>query len=777
MNQRHPLLLLTVLALSLLSAVYGLGISFDRWVDSMVHSGNFAGIGPDGWISHQGRMDFPGLFNIGNRLTIQFARWRPPVAPKTIVKISVCSEPSGDFLIEGGTRIGLSLRGVCDPRRVSFDVPQPFVAPGRDKRELGAQIESLHIWSLLGVPLVASAHIAEVALALFLLALLVSFAFRHSLWGWLAAAAVPLAAFPMILVTPYGQLEQPQWLWALSVMLALGLCVGAARRGDKVGTAFSFVGSQPVDSRIWPMLVIGLVLAGAALRLYGIDFGLPNNYHPDEVPKVNAIEYMRAQGSLDPNYFLHPSLLLYVTYFTSTIVQYFDGGADFRISTFLAGRIVSALAGSASIYLLFLVGRRLYSSVVGVMAAAMLTFFPLHVTCSRYLKEDSLLCFFLLLSLVWMLKSVKEDNKWYLYLAAAAAGFSASTKYSGFLTAGVVVVAPFLRSQSWKPDRRFVEHAFWALLIVPLCFVIGSPFVVLNIRKFLSDFRFEKRHMLRGHTQAIDAWSQYWMYHFSRSVVPGMTAFGALAATAGMGVLLWRRRIEDLFVVGLILAFYLPAEWVKAKPAPQPERYILPCLPFMALAAAETVRILWCSKARLLALVGGAALCLLPMLRSLDLARDIKDDTRLQAARWMIEHLPKGSPIYLDWQPYTSYFTEDQFNVEFVFREGVVDLLTLTALKESGKKYLLISSLFYDRYFSDPNGDRAAKARLRGIFQGVPIIKEFLAPSGTYGFHNPRLTLFSLDPAEFAKLDAEIAAKGDGQQVATSNEAKTVFRW
>ena len=272
------------------------------------------------------------------------------------------------------------------------------------------------------------------------------------------------------------------------------------------------------------------------------------------------------------------------------------------------------------------------------------------------------------------------------------------------------------------------------------------------------------------------------MYHFSKSVLPGMTSFTALIGVVGMGVLLWRRRIEDLFIVGLILFFYLPAEWVKAKPAPQPERYIFPCLPFLALAGAEFVRIAYSARsfgsiAKLAGIVVGALLFISPAMRSLALARDIPNDTRLQAQQWMKANLPQGSSVYLDWQPYTSTFKPDEFAIDFVLRAGVSTKLQIANLKTSGHHYLLLSSLFYDRYFKDPHGDATAKARVRNVFIRVPIIKEFSAPTGTYGFHNPQLTLFSLRPEDFAVLEAELKRKESGEISYTSNRAKTRFAW
>jgi hypothetical protein len=88
-----------------------------------------------------------------------------------------------------------------------------------------------------------------------------------------------------------------------------------------------------------------------------------------------------------------------------------------------------------------------------------------------------------------------------------------------------------------------------------------------------------------------------------------------------------------------------------------------------------------------------------------------------------------------------------------------------------------LSSLFYNRYFSQPESQPTLRQRFREVFQRVPIIKQFEADSGTYGFHNPTLTLFSLSAEDFAKLDQERAMKVRGQLEYTSNDVRARAKW
>jgi hypothetical protein len=522
------------------------------------------------------------------------------------------------------------------------------------------------------------------------------------------------------------------------------------------------------------------LLVGAALRFYGIRFGLPSNFHPDEVPKVNAIMRMVDGNTLDPQYFLHPSLLLYLTYGMNHLLHLIGVEGSFRDTAFLAGRLVSAIAGVGSIALTYQIGKRLFSKETGVMAALLLAVFPLHVTCSRYLKEDSLLTFIVLACVLVTIVAVQTQRRALLLVAGLLAGCTAGAKYSGMLMAVVPASAPWLVSRSIKPDMRWIPWAAFAVLIAPLGFLCTTPYAVLNSAKFVKDFSAESRHMQTGHTVTITAWSQLWMYHFWRSITPGVSTFVAVAACVAFGFLLRRGRVEDLMVLGMALLFYLPAEYVKAKPAPQPERYILPCLPFLALGVAELLRSVSGYKQRTLqALVPVCVVVLvaMPAWRSVTLAHEVANDTRDQLASWMKANLPRGSKVLMDWKPYCPNFHGEFFEVEHIPRARIIPELDVAALRSSGADYLVVSSLFYNRYFSQPESEPILRQRFREVFQRVPIVTQYAAPSGPYGFHNPTLTLFSLNEQDFERLEAERSQKSRGEIAYTSNEVRARAKW
>jgi hypothetical protein len=768
-----------LLVLSAAAAVFGAGYSYHRIITPNSSRGEFHYVDRDGWIENRTFFDFRSLSPRGNLMKIRFKDWHPPGAEPAKIQVFVCGQLASAFQVAPGKVYNTYLKGACNPRRVTFKILNPFHT-AQDSRQLGAQIKSVSITSKLGIPIVGYRLLGSIFAAVFVLSLVCFMACRRSFFV-VNVLFVPCVGFMALSKGRNLEFGNSLALWFFTLSLAFGFwCAGSF--SDKVLHAKQTWldpgrggGAGIFSSIIILLIILGL---GGVLRFYGIDFGLPSNYHPDEVPKYNAVMRMVAHGDLNPRYFLHPSLLLYSTYFTNNLLHsigWFQGEWDSTL--ILAGRYMSAVAGTLSILFTFFIGKRLFSDRTGLIAAAVLAVMPLHITCSRYVKEDALLVAVILACVLALIKAVQDDRVDCFLLAGLLAGCSASVKYSGVLSAGIILFAPWLRSGSIIPNRRFLLWSLVALLYVVIGFIDCTPYSVLDSDLFLKHVGYEKSHMARGHTLSIDAWSQYWMYHFRRSIIPGMSLFTAIIAVMGAGLLFLRRRAGDLFLLFVIVLFYAAAEYVKAKPAPQPERYILPCLPFLAIAAGEFLRVLWGS--RFMIAVPFLVFCAVfsPAYRSVNLASEVPADTRMKMEQWMVRNLPRGSRVYVDWKPYSPRFWNNEFEMVYLDRARIIPSLDISLLISSEPHYLLLSSLFYDRYFSQPKADLIARERIRDFFGRVPILKHVESKYGTYGFHNPAVTLFSLNRTDFDKLRHELQLKRAGRLNATSNERKMKFRW
>ncbi|MCI5066419.1 glycosyltransferase family 39 protein [bacterium] len=725
--------------IAVFSTLVGLSLGYPTTLTPEKDYGVFRGIARDGWIENGAEIVLPRLASRGNRVDLAVKGWRPGGQPPAELVFSLCGKEVHRATVAEDQSIRVYLTGTCQPRRLEIAVLNPFLGGPTDPRELGVQLESLTLSSKLGVPVVAPEPVffltAFSLIALGILALLLPAA--SQLPVCLFAGAVSAWLIATTHISPISRLF-PLWMVWCTALLGV-LLAQRAEEGPSKGKR-----DTPILKSVEFVLFLGVLCVAGYLRFSDLSFGLPMNYHPDEVPKVNAIMRMYASDTLNPQYFLHPTLLLYCTYGMNMLFHLVGGATgEFQNSLVLAGRTVSALAGTLSVGLVYLIGKKLFSSRAGLVAAALLAVFPLHTTCSRYLKEDSLLTFFVLLSFLMIVFAFRGKKPVWLLAAGVFAGCSASVKYSGLLSVGIPVLGALCLEERWIPCKR----STWGFLIlgvvaVPLFALLCSPYIVLDNARFVKDFTSEQNHMAHGHYFAITPWAQYWTYHIDRSFYNGVTSPPFFVTFLALGFLAWKRKLSGLMVLALMAAFYFPAEYVKAKPAPQPERYILPCLPFAALAISGFLSAM--IKRSSLFWVASLVLLLAPAERAFRLHQDIVPDTRLQLAQWMDEHLPDQARIYVDHKRYSPELSEERFIVTYAPRGAAHRDLDLQLLAEQGHEYLILSSLWYDRYFSQPRTDQAVKQKIAKVFREGEVVRSFEAPSGTYGFHNPKLTLFRL---------------------------------
>ncbi|MFC2084239.1 hypothetical protein ACFLS9_04205 [Bacteroidota bacterium] len=68
---------------------------------------------------------------------------------------------------------------------------------------------------------------------------------------------------------------------------------------------------KKLSKKNWSLFAL-IILLAAGLRIWGIDYGLPYIYHPDEPGKVRIAQRMFKTGDLNPKYFSKPTFFIYL---------------------------------------------------------------------------------------------------------------------------------------------------------------------------------------------------------------------------------------------------------------------------------------------------------------------------------------------------------------------------------------------------------------------------------------------------------------------------------
>ena len=422
-------------------------------------------------------------------------------------------------------------------------------------------------------------------------------------------------------------------------------------------------------------VIIAILLLAAALRIWGIGWGLPNarhyfSYHPDETVVLGAatrIDFL--SGQLDPGFYNYGSLYIYLTAFAILLgsgwglinIPSKDLLSPEHIAEFakmyLAGRWVAVLLGIATVYLTYRLGSRAYGRRVGLLGALAMAVMPIHVMHSKFLAVDVPATFFVTLSLIFAMR-ILDGQRWKDYLLAGLfAGLAAATKYNAGLVIVGPIVAHFLADKS-KPAGRILSGKLVSMLGITVGgFLVGTPGVFLNWDKFSHDFAYEVIHVRTGHGMVFAGTGSGYLFHYISSLWYGMGIPFLAWATAGFIYAVVKRRSADLVLFSFVLVYYGVIGAAQVRFA----RYIIPLTPVLALFGArflvdalvskdKTGNQRWRNAGWLSAAVGAFVLTLFFSI-SID-ALCVHEDTRDIAADWIHSNVPYGSSIMFPTVPW-----------------------------------------------------------------------------------------------------------------------------
>ncbi len=399
-----------------------------------------------------------------------------------------------------------------------------------------------------------------------------------------------------------------------------------------------------------------ILAAGAALRLVPIWFGLPYQARPDEETSIGRA-FGILNGDLNPHYFIWPSVTLYlfaavIGIFSAVRGMFTDAHGTFATYALVTRGFV-ALAGTATILVLFRLAQRIAGDRVALLAAAFLAVAILHVRESHFAMTDVIMTLLLWMSLALVIRvAYMEDTergvpagavRW-CALAGLVGGLAVSTKYSAAPVAAAMAAVQLLwlwrqpgLALSWR--AWLPVAAFAAALLAGFC--LGTPYAILDYAKFSEDLRFNFEHLAAGHAPERETThlGRGWIYHAKRSLPYGVGVAAFVAALAGM-VPFARHYGRAAFVLGVFGAgFYLAI----GNGYTVFFRYVLPLIPLLCLFAAAGVHHVSEALARRVnlspvrALTVVAAATLLPGLvysAWLDLLL-ARTDTRVLASGWI----------------------------------------------------------------------------------------------------------------------------------------------
>ena len=491
----------------------------------------------------------------------------------------------------------------------------------------------------------------------------------------------------------------------------------------------------------WLLMVI--VALGAVLRFWGINYGLPYTYGPDEPTYLTLALQILKTGDLNPHWWYYPSLLFYLNaaalwllFVVGRILGWitFAGPGDFPLpevvtmgvgrlalpAEFLVARGLTAFFSAGAIVLVYLICRQLHPARwVGNLAALLFAVSPTVIGLSHRVGPDIFAMFFSLVSFLFAMKIVDEPRLRNYVFAGMGAGLAIASKYNAGMILIALVAAHFVRFglPGWRRKELYIGlgAAFGF-------FVLATPFAVLDFTNFWDGVRFQAfSYASEGHAgQEGGALTWYVSYLW------GAEGWIALCGAVSAVLVLLNRSRKEWVLLSFPLTYFVFVSLLLVRN----DRTILLIVPFLALLAAKFVgdAFDWLSqriqrpRAVALATVAVIVFFVSAPLQSAAAANAqlTQADGREAARVWIDQHLPAGSRVAVE--AYAPYVDTDRFAVHGEF--SMIDR-TPEWYVQDGYEYLVFSYGAFGRYYEAPALYPAQLARYEDFFSTFPELVRF----------------------------------------------------
>ncbi len=359
-------------------------------------------------------------------------------------------------------------------------------------------------------------------------------------------------------------------------------------------------------------LLILIVLLSVVIRMWGLDFGLPQQFHPDEPVVVSRAQYGVATGDWNPRAFHWPSFQIYILgfeygiwYQAGKLTGAWESDELVDIPTgdrFIAyalrapsgfyylGRLTTVLFCAGIVWLMFIFSRRLLSVPWALAASALIAFHPIMIRHSRFITPDIPAEFFFLAALFFMDRLYLELCKsrgstaiekkfkgivWSGIFAAIMIGLGTGTKYPVAVLSIPLGLIILLAPSGMGISGRII-FIFRLAATVIITFLITTPFALIDYEQFLRDIMTIGWHVQTGHI-GMEARGGIWMASIARLIRDSGWVWTTVGLIGLIGFFTGLRRKWHLLLAFLFILIGLAPLTVFS------DRYLVPLIPFFVL--------------------------------------------------------------------------------------------------------------------------------------------------------------------------------------------------
>ncbi|UCE07591.1 MAG: glycosyltransferase family 39 protein, partial [bacterium] len=305
---------------------------------------------------------------------------------------------------------------------------------------------------------------------------------------------------------------------------------------------------------------------------------------------------------------------------------------------YLIARSSSAVLGTATVGLVYLIGNQIKSEKVGLVAALFLACSYEHVIHSHYCTVDTALTFLCTLSVYQCLMLFQSNSYWRYMLSGFSIGLALATKFSGALFFITLISAHLLQRRNGNFMNIILCKKLWlGIFAFFLGHFFACPFFYIDLKLVLNE---------AAELRALHSYSGFNLLKYTKYFIKYYWGIplGALCFLGFIHSITTRnRKLFVLFITSTtVICFASLHQYIEAK-------YIIYVFPIFALLGANLFWDCFGSIKRKSSYVVLLAFLIHPVYLVVDWdIQLVQKSLNQEAKEWIEEHIPVNAKILLD---------------------------------------------------------------------------------------------------------------------------------
>jgi 4-amino-4-deoxy-L-arabinose transferase-like glycosyltransferase len=405
---------------------------------------------------------------------------------------------------------------------------------------------------------------------------------------------------------------------------------------------------------------------------------------------------------------------------------------------------VGVVVGTATVFVTYLLGRKLFGTRIALMGAALLAVFPGAVEVSQYNKPDALLTLLTALSVLVTLGYFEKGGKKLALACGLVFGLTVAAKYNGAL-----VVLPFVLAVILRHGRQSFIQAdlYLGAAGSVIGFFAGCPYFIVELPKFFD-------HVADGlYTYGVTGLEgaegvNNWFVHARYTVIYGAGWWALIAGLAGIALMLYRleAKLAVFLIFPIIYYSYYSSQTINFA------GNLMPVYPFLAILAAygSYNAAVWLSRFFTARFKLMSSFALEPIFIIVILILILWFPVNMSLAHNRLVNLPDTGSIAREWinghfRPGTHFGLERHAPVldskRFrITQEARVINRGVANYREAGVEYLITTEIIFQRFGSESRQTQ----NYQKLFRICPLVKEFQPVAGKVG--GPIIRILRIPP-------------------------------